>query len=320
MLTLAVLPGDQVEPVDALRRLEDDVPGWRVVAAAEGDEGEVLASADAAFGTLTPELLARAPGLRWLQAPAANPPRGFYFPELVDAPVEVTNFRGIYDDHIGAHVMAVVLTLARRLDVYGRQQARHEWRPSGGDDDVLHLPEATALVLGVGGIGSRVAELCAAFGMQVLGMDARRSDAPAGMAELRGPDALDDLLGRADVVVSTLPETPETVGLFDAERFARMRRGAFYVSVGRGSTTRLDALVDALRSGQVGGAALDVAESEPLPTDHPLWDMPRVVITPHVAATGPHLAERRYEVLRDNARRLQEGRPLRNVVDKAAQF
>ena len=322
MPTIVFVPGRQADPRDWPRRLEQDAPGWTAVVPETSPDAvaAALAEADAAFGTLTPPLLAAAPRLRWLQAPAANPPEGYFSPELVEHPVAVTNFAGIYDDHIGTHVMACLLALARRLDVYAAQQARHEWRPSGGDDDVLHLPGATALVVGVGGIGSEVARLCAAFGMQVLGVDARRTQPPPGVAELHGPDALDALLARADVVVNAVPHTPATVGLFDAARFARLRRGALYVTIGRGATTSLDALVAALADGRLGGAALDVFETEPLPPEHPLWDAPRTIITPHVAGYGPHLDERRYALLADNARRLTAGEPLRNLVDKATWF
>ena len=322
MPTLVFVPGPQADPRDWPQRLQQDAPGWTAVVPAGPPDAVAgaLADADAAFGTLTPDLLAAAPRLRWLQAPAANPPEGYFFPALVEHPVQVTNFAGIYDDHIGTHVMACLLALARRLDVYAAQQARHEWRPSGSDGDVLHLPGATALVVGVGGIGSEVARLCAAFGMQVLGVDARRTQPPPGMVELRGPDALDEMLGQADVVVNAVPHTPATAGLFDADRFARMKPGAFYLTIGRGATTSLEALVAALDDGRLGGAALDVAETEPLPPDHPLWDAPRVVITPHVAGYGPHLDERRYAVLADNARRFAAGDPLRNLVDKATWF
>jgi phosphoglycerate dehydrogenase-like enzyme len=185
---------------------------------------------------------------------------------------------------------------------------------------MVYLPESTALIVGVGGIGGETARLCRAFGMTVLGIDARLTNPPPDISDLRAPDALDDLLPRADFVILTIPHTPETEGLFNAERFGRMRRGAFFINIGRGKTTRLDDLVAALRSGQVGGAALDVFEEEPLPSSHPLWSMPNALLTPHVAGFGPYLDERRYEIIEDNARRFVAGQPLRNVVDKAHWF
>jgi phosphoglycerate dehydrogenase-like enzyme len=303
-------------------RLAGALPGLHVVVAeTDADAAGAMADAEAAFGTVSPALLARAGKLRWLQTPQAAPPAGYYTRELIEHPVVVTNFREIYNDHIAAHVMAFVLAFARGLHLYLPRQLRREWRPepleTGG---VLHLPETTALIVGVGGIGAETARLCAAFGMHVMGVDARRHDAPPGVRKLDGPDALDSLLPLADFVVLTVPHTPETEGFMHRARFARMKRTAFFVNIGRGMTTRLDDLVAALRAGELAGAALDVFEREPLPPDHPLWTLPNVLITPHTAGHGPYLDERRFEVLLDNARRFLAGQPLRNVVDKARWF
>jgi phosphoglycerate dehydrogenase-like enzyme len=279
-----------------------------------------IAIAEAAFGTVSPALLRRAGRLRWLQAPQAAPPAGYYTRELIDHPVVVTNFREIYNDHIGAHIMAFVLAFARGLHHYLPLQLRCEWKPAPLDTGVVHLPEATALVVGVGGIGGETARLAAAFGMRVIGVDARRHDAPPGVLKLAGPDELDGLLPEADFVVLTVPHTPDTEGLMHRARFRRMRRSAFFINIGRGMTTRLDDLVAALRAGEIAGAALDVFEQEPLPADHPLWTMPNVLITPHTAGYGPYLDDRRCDILLDNCRRFLAGAPLRNVVEKARWF
>ena len=303
-------------------RVAAAVPGLDVVVAEdEAQAHRVMATAEAAFGTPTPSLLKAATALRWLQAPQAAPPAGYYFPELVAHPVVVTNFREIYNDHIAAHIMAFVLAFARGLHLYLPRQLRREWRPEPGEaSGVIHLPEATALIVGVGGIGAETARLAAAFGMQVIGVDARRREAPPGVIKLDGPEALDSLLPHADFVILTVPHTPDTEGFMHRARFARMKRSAFFVNIGRGMTTRLDDLVAALRAGEIAGAALDVYEQEPLPADHPLWTMDNVLLTPHVAGHGPYLDDRRLEVLLDNARRFVAGQPLRNVVDKARWF
>src|SRR2546426_3008600 len=216
--------------------------------------------------------------------------------------------------------MALVLAFARDLHRYLPRQARREWRPAPLDTGVVHLPEATALIVGVGGIGAEAARLAAAFGMKVLGVDARRTDTPPGVAELHGPEALDALLPRADFVILTVPHTPATEGFMNRARFQKMKRTAFFINIGRGKTTRLDDLVAALRAGEIAGAGLDVFEREPLPADHPLWTMPGVLITPHTAGHGPFLDDRRFQVLLDNCRRFLAGEPLRNVVDKANWF
>ena len=278
-----------------------------------------IVDADAVFGTLTPDLLARATKLRWLQAPQAAPPAGFYFPELVAHPSVATNFREIFNDHIGAHIMAFVFAFARGFHHYIPQQLRREWKKPPEDHGVVDLHAATALIVGLGGIGTEAARLCRAAGMRVIGTDARRAAAPEGV-EMHQPDALDALLPRADFVIATVPHTPATEGMFNRARFQRMRRSTFFINIGRGMTTRLDDLVAALAAGDIAGAGLDVYETEPLPADHPLWTMPGVLMTPHMAGYGPHLNERRYQILLDNTRAMLSGGAMRNLVDKANWF
>jgi phosphoglycerate dehydrogenase-like enzyme len=319
--TLVMLPPQTATTRAWASRLAAALPELSVVVAEDPQQApELVSDAEAMFGTLPPALLGRAARLRWLQAPQAAPPAGYYYPELIAHPVVVTNFREIYNDHIGAHIMAFVLAFARGLHEYLPQQLRREWRPAPLDSGVVHLPEATALIVGVGGIGAEAARLAAAFGIHVIGVDGRRKEAPPGVAELHGPDALDSLLPRADFVILTVPHTPATQGFMDRARFQRMKRSAFFINIGRGMTTRLDDLVQALRAGEIAGAALDVFEQEPLPANHPLWTMPGVLITPHTAGYGPYLDERRFEILLDNCRRFLAGQPLRNVVDKARWF
>lgn len=145
-------------------RLAGAAPALRVVVAENVEQAQAaLADADAAFGTLPPDLLPYARRLRWLQAPAAAPPAGYYYPALAEHPVVITNFRGIYNDHIAAHILAFVLAFARGLHRYIPQQLRQEWRPAPTDAGVIPLAESTALILGVGGIGGETARLCAAF-------------------------------------------------------------------------------------------------------------------------------------------------------------
>jgi len=321
MPTLLMLPPQEPKTRDWAARVKAAVPALEVVVAEDDASARAaIGGADCAFGTLAPELLAQATRLTWLQAPQAAPPAGYYYAALVQHPVVVTNFREIYNDHIGAHIMAFVLAFARDFHRYLPQQARREWKPAPLDTGVVHLPQATAVIVGVGGIGAEAARLADAFGMTVLGVDARRKEPPPGVAELHPPAALDALVPRADFVILTVPHTPATEGFMDRKRFQRMKRTAFFINIGRGKTTRLDDLVAALRAGEIAGAGLDVFEQEPLPADHPLWTLPGVIITPHTAGFGPYLDERRYEILLDNCRRFIAGQPLRNVVDKSSWF
>jgi phosphoglycerate dehydrogenase-like enzyme len=302
-------------------RLAAELPQVQVVVAEDHQQAaSALADADGAFGPLPADLLAVTTKLRWLQANQAAPPAGFYYPAMAAHRLVATNFREIFNDHIGAHIMAFVLNFARGFHYYIPQQTRREWAKPPEDEGVVALPGATMLVVGLGGIGAEAARLAAAFGMVVLATDIRRTAPPEGVAELHRPEALDTLLPRADFVVLTVPHTPATEGFFNRAKFQRMKPGAFFINIGRGMTTRLDDLVAALRAGEIAGAGLDVYEQEPLPAEHPLWTLPGVLMTPHMAGYGPHLNERRYAILRDNCRAMLEGGALRNVVDKANWF
>jgi len=308
-------PMDQEQWSDAV---QEAVPDAAVVTCHNAQEAAAaIGDADAALGTLAPEVLARADRLRWLQAPAAGPPAGWYYPELVAHPVAVTNFREIFNDHLGAHILAFVLAFARGFHHYLPRQLARSWQPGA---PLVHLPEATALMVGVGGIGAEASRLLAAFGVRVLGIDPRREDAPEGVAELHRPEKLDELLPLADFVISTTPETPETQRLFHRERFQRMKPSAYLINISRGAVVVLDDLVAALQAGELAGAGLDVFEIEPLPADHPLWTLPGVLLTPHVGGEGPYLDDRRREIVQDNCRRFAAGQPLRNVVDKRNWF
>ncbi|MBM3532827.1 MAG: D-2-hydroxyacid dehydrogenase [Alphaproteobacteria bacterium] len=319
--TFVMLPPHTDVARDWARRLAKAVPEMRLLTPEGDNEAAVaIAEADGAYGTPTASLLANAKKLRWWQAPMAAPPAGFYSAEAVAHPAAFTNMREIYNDHIGAHIMAFVLAFARDFHTYLPLQPKREWKPKPIDTGTVHLPASTMLIVGLGGIGAETARLASAFGMTVIGTDARRSAPPAGVAQMHRPESLDALLPLADFVVLTIPHTPATEGLFNREKFRRMKKSAFFINIGRGMTTKLDDLAAALKAGEIAGAALDVFEQEPLPKDHSLWTQPNVLITPHTAGFGPHLNERRYEILLDNCRAMVAGKPLRNVVDKANWF
>src|SRR5438477_3926798 len=187
-----------------------------------------IADADAAYGTVPPELLARARKLRWICAARAGLGGAWFYDALVDSDVLVTNMRGSYNEHLSAHAVAFLLAFARRFEHYLPQK---QWQRGPG---MIDLPTQTVLIVGVGGAGSEASKLCAAFGMRVLGADPRVTDPPTGMAELFTPDRLAERLGEADFVIVTTPETPETLGMFNARLFARMKRGAYFINIARG--------------------------------------------------------------------------------------
>jgi phosphoglycerate dehydrogenase-like enzyme len=151
----------------------------------------------------------------------------------------------------------------------------------------------------------------------VIGVEPR-PEHEVPFAEMHTPGELDSLLPRADFVVTTTPHTPETEGMWNAARFRLMKPTAYFISIGRGKTTKLEDLTDAIETGQIAGCGLDVFEIEPLPADHRLWKLPNVILTPHIAVKdAENLPERRYQVILENARRFARGEALKNVVDKA---
>jgi phosphoglycerate dehydrogenase-like enzyme len=303
------------------RKLASTFPQLDVVVAEDMTAAQhAIVDAEGAIGSVPPDLLSTAPRLRWVQSHHAAPPAGYYYPELIAHPLTVTNMREIFNDHIGAHVMAYVLAFARGLHYYIPQQLRREWKPRPDNTGVIHLPESTILIVGLGGIGSELARLAKAFGMTVVATDVRRTSISADVDELHPAGQLDSLLPRADFVVLTVPHTPATEGFFNRTRFQCMKPSAFFINIGRGKTTRIADLVMSLRAGEIAGAALDVFDEEPLPAEHPLWAMPNVLLTPHMAGYGPHLDDRRYEIILDNCRAMLAGTPLRNVVDKQSWF
>ena len=320
---MVFVPPQSRNVADWVRRLSDSVPDAIFVAPRDEREAKrEIADADAAFGTLPKDVLAAARKLKWVQAPAAAPNAGYYYPELVAHTCKVTNFREIYNDHISVHILAMVLSFTKHLHLYRDRQNDHNWEPLEGPGyNEIFLPESTAVIVGVGGIGAETARLCKALGMTVLGVDARRDDKPDWVDDMVGPDRLDEYLPKGDFVILTIPHTPKTEGLFNAAKFRLMKNSAIFINIGRGMTTKLDDLNAALRSGQIGGAGLDVYEIEPLPKSHPLWDAPNTILTPHIAAQGgKHLEERRYEIILDNVRRSVKGEKLRNEVDKVNWF
>jgi phosphoglycerate dehydrogenase-like enzyme len=315
--TLVMVPPHQDDTADWPGRLRDAVPGLRVLTPATAEEAaEALADADAAYGALPEALLQHAVRLKWLQAPQAGPPPGFYHPKLIEHPVQVTNMRDTYTDHVATHTMALVLALARGIPQYVRAQSESAWAPDWNPDSVLTMAETKALIIGVGAIGTALGKMLSAFGTTVIGVDARQTGPVAGFAEVLPVSELDDQLGKADLVISTVPHTPDTEGMFNAERLSLLQRKAYLVNIGRGPTLKLDDLNEALEKGQLAGAALDVFETEPLPSDHPLWRRKDVLLTPHVAGAGPHSEERRLAVIVENAKRFAAGQSLINVVDK----
>ncbi len=302
------------------------------------DEGAALqemVDADAFFGKLTPPLLAAATKLRWVQCPTASLEH-YLFPELVEHPCTLTNMRGLYWDVITDHVFSFILCFARNLHLYIRQQIRHEWDAVGGEANKptfltgpgtvtsvdrahIHVGDCTLGIVGLGSIGSEIARRGQAFGMRVLAVDLVAKEAPDGV-EVWGLDRLDDLLSTSDFVVVAAPHTPDTVKMFRRAQFRKMKPSCHFINIGRGVIVDLTDLVAALEAKEIAGAALDVFEIEPLPAEHPLWQMENVIITPHMAAASVHVPERHLAVVLENIGCFARNEPLKNVANKQTWF
>jgi phosphoglycerate dehydrogenase-like enzyme len=255
------------------------------------------------------EVVPRAPRLRWIQSISAGVEE-FAHPVLRERGVVLTSAAGVYDPGLAESVLGFLLALSGRI-VEDARLSPGDWPTDG----TRLLRGTAALIVGAGSIGIETGRLLRAVGVRVRGV-ARTPRAPDGIFEqVVGPDDLRAELPAADHVVNVLPRTASTERMFDATAFAAMKPRAFFVNIGRGATVDEPALVDALASGAIGGAALDVFEIEPLPADSPLWTMPNVLVSPHRAGDHEHWPRDVVALFADNLRRYLAGEPLRNVVD-----
>ncbi len=301
-------PGDHVGPEDWRRTPEEDEEFLAMLA-----EAEVLY--DFPRGHVR-DLVEVAPNLRWVQGSMAGAGEVAKKAGLLETDVVVTTASGVYSAPLAEFVLMAMLQHAKNLDRLRRDKAERVWRPAHTDT----LEGKTLCIVGMGNIGRAIAGRARPFGMRVLGVKRTvREDDPAWRHadELYTTDKLQAALGQADYVAVTLPGTPETLHLVDAGAIGAMKRGAYFVNVGRGTVVDEEALVGALRDGRLSGAALDVFEVEPLPQESPLWELEGVVISPHSTDNLPGLTNRlQTELFRENLRRYLEGETLVNVMDK----
>ena len=297
---------------------KDNKLGFKVLTGE--DAKAAIGECEIIFGHASPELLASAKKLKWLHAQSAGV--DFYMRQgsgLADS-VILTNSAGMHGISISEHMLAMTLMLMRRLHSYVHLQKKHEWKYLGS---VKSIYNSTITVVGLGGIGGHYARRCKALGATIRGVvRTPRDDLPEYADEIFTIDQLDKAIKNADVVALTLPETHETTNLFTKERMLNMKKGSIIINIGRGTAIDQNALIELLESGHLGGAGLDVTNPEPLPPDSKLWDLPNVVLTPHVsggatlALTADMIVDRFIKYLEDYI----NGRPFERVVDKKAGY
>lgn len=281
-----------------------------------------ITAADVIFGNVPAELLDDAPNLKWLHLSSAGTDG---YMHLLDRGITLTNGTGAYNDSIAEFMLAMTGALCIGLPGYARNQQQGIWRRSGWAKTILG---STVVVLGCGGIGTAYARRMHDLGAYVIGVRRNPTDTPpAGVDEMVTMEEADAVLPRADIVAMIMPNTPETVGFMDRRRLSLLKDGALLVNCGRGNALDHEALYDALVSGRLDGAAMDVAYAEPLPADDKLWSAPNLIITPHVAGgwrpggdCSPHMARTVAEIFLQNLEAYAADAPMPNAVDPATGY
>jgi phosphoglycerate dehydrogenase-like enzyme len=264
-----------------------------------------------------PPLLTAAKDLRWIESLAAGVENCLEVPGLRARGLLLTNMRAVDAAVIAEHAIALTLALAHGLDVFAADTAHAQWSiPHGAATPMQSLEGKTLLVVGLGAIGTEVAKRAHGLGMTVVATRDGDMKGPPFVSHIGGPNELPALARSADVIVSCVPLTPVTKGMFDAKFFAQLKRTAIFVNISRGGTMVMADLTQALVEKRLAGAGLDVTDPEPLPADDPLWHAPRVLITPHISSRSDLPGEGRWIVTRENIRRYALGAPMLNVVDQ----
>jgi phosphoglycerate dehydrogenase-like enzyme len=315
---VVVMGADEAEPPPGIGALEGRVD-LRFAATREALANSI-ADAGAIFAwranrELLPYAWDEARRLRWIHSASAGVD-ALLFAELVESDVVLTNARGVFDEAMAEYVIGLLLSFAKGLVGVVDRQRRGEWLHR----ETEQLAGRHVLVVGVGSIGRAIGRAALAMGMQVRGVGRTSRPGDDVFGVVLGAEELFDALGWADAVVDVLPGSAGTRHIFGAEAFAAMQPSARFVNVGRGSTVDEAALVDALRSGGIAGAALDVFEQEPLPPESPLWDLPGVIVSPHMSGDVTGWQAAGVELFAENLDLFLAGRPLRNVVDKRLGF
>ncbi len=280
MLVLVLIPAEE-----RLRKVIAAAGDHEVIYTSHQDvTDDQIARADMIVGNIAPERLKAARNLKLLQLNSAGI-NGYDEPGVLPAGARLSSAVGCYGEAVAEHTFAMLIACMKRLPAYRDRQREHAWTDEG---PVTGLNDARVLILGTGDLGGTFARYVRGFGAHTWGVRRHADQKVRYFEEIHAMDELPELLPKADVIASFLPSSPATRHLADAAFFERCRTGAYFVNAGRGDLVVTDALIQALESGKLAGAALDVTDPEPLPAEHPLWDAPNTLITPHVAG-GFHL-------------------------------
>jgi D-3-phosphoglycerate dehydrogenase len=302
-----------------IAQIQSAAPGADVIDAGQERVAAELPSADIFCGhpkvPVPWDVVVATGRLRWLQSSAAGLDHCLV-PSVVGSDIIVTSASGVLADQVAEHGIGLAIACTRRLPLFLEQQSRREFirRPT------RDLTAATVGIVGLGGVGRRLVEVLAPFRPRILATDYFPIRKPAAVERLGGPDTLPAVLAEADILFLCAPLTPVTRGMIDAAAIARMKPGAILVNMARGQLVDENALVDALESGHLDSAAIDVTPVEPPPASSRLWTAPRLLMTPHVAGQSARRIDAMTDFFCDNLGRYLTGEPLRNLVDKRLGF
>ena len=307
VLSLVNLTKKQKDKIESISGIDLKVVSPKQVTASDLDGVEVLYD----WSNTLKDAALKSDTLNWIQVVRAGV-EALPLSELDEKGVILTNGSGANAINIAEQTLAYMLMFERKLNLAAKHQAAHEWKHDEGYDEVYNK---TVMIVGVGHIGKTIAQYAKAMGMKTIGV--RRSDKPTEYIDEMIPmSEMAKRINEVHFVVNALPDTEETVGMFDKDIFAAMSKKAYYINIGRGKTTKMDDLVAALQNGEIAGAGLDVTTPEPLPSDSPLWDMENVIITPHNAGASAHYEERAFGIFKRNLKSyVENGEVVENVVN-----
>ena len=269
--------------------------------------------ADIIIGNVPAKLIEGTTKLKWLQLNSAGTD-GYLLSGILPPKAKLTNATGAYGLAISEYMMTTLLMLMKKMDRYYINQAQGIWKSEG---EIHSVYGSKILVVGMGDIGSEFAKRAYSFGAKVIGVTRTKKECPNYVEKMITSDEMDSILGEVDVVVSSLPSSLGTYHLFNEKRFKLMKKGCYFVNVGRGNAVDSDALYEALQTGQLAGAGLDVTDPEPLPKDHPLWYANNIIITPHISGYYhlPETFERVIRICSKNLENFVQDKDLENQVD-----
>jgi phosphoglycerate dehydrogenase-like enzyme len=300
------------------RDLQSVTPQARIVLVTPATVMQEVADADAYIGEIKPAEVRAAKNLKWVQVMSAGVER-ILFPasgesDLRDSNITLTNNKIVQGPEIADHALAMLLMLSRNLYKYYQNDKEEIW--DGRNYRGIELNGKTAVVIGVGGIGTQISIRASAFGMNVIGVDPEDKPFMPFIKRVVKPDQLDEVLPLADVVFISTPDTPKSHKMMGAKQFELMKRNSYFIAVSRGGIYEMNGLVKAMDEKKLAGAGVDVVDPEPLPKGHPLWKFDNAIVTPHIAGRSDQDAGRMVGTIKENIGRFVSGKPLLNVVDK----